>query len=98
LSDTVNEEIEEVQEDISEQINSLLGELEKKKSEGPLVMVSSGFPAKNEQSLSLVIKDSTLVDNQELSGPRFITSTDVKNNQFNLLVMQPEPNKSIGLT
>jgi hypothetical protein len=39
-----------------------------------------------------------LVDSQELSGPRFITSIDVKNNQFNLLVMQPEPNKGIGLT
>jgi hypothetical protein len=39
-----------------------------------------------------------LAENQELSGPRFITSTDVKNNQFNILVMQPKPNKSIGLT
>jgi hypothetical protein len=43
LSDTINEETKEVQEDISDQINSLLGELEKNKSEGPLVMVSSGL-------------------------------------------------------
>jgi len=60
-------------------------------------MVSSSFPVKNEQSLSLVIKGNTMDHSQEVSWPRFITSTDVKNSQFNLLVMQPKPNKSIGL-
>jgi len=31
-------------------------------------MVSSSLPVKNEQSLSLVIKDNTLADNQEYQG------------------------------
>jgi iron uptake system EfeUOB component EfeO/EfeM len=48
LTDSINEEIEEVQEDFSKQVTSLLGEFEKKKSEGLLVMVSSGFLAKKE--------------------------------------------------
>jgi hypothetical protein len=114
LLETIENETEDLQEDISEQVDSLLGELKQRKSEGPLVIVSSNLSSKNNQSLSsenqdssdmknslaksLINKDSAPVSSQELSGPRFITSTDIKNNQFNLLVMQPESSKGSNLT
>jgi hypothetical protein len=39
LSYSINEENRETREDISENLTHILGELEKKKSEGPLVIV-----------------------------------------------------------
>jgi len=86
LSDSINEGRIELPEYISEHITYILGELEKKKSEGPLVIVSSGMPLKDKQSLSIS-------ESPELSEPIFIASTDIKNNQFNLMVMQTEPIK-----
>jgi len=114
LLEVTEEEIEDTQEDISKQVDSFLKELKQRKSKRPLVIVSPGLPLKNEHILyledrdssylnkylakSLIIKYSTLIDAQELSGPRFITSTNVKNNQFNLLIIQTKSNKNTSLT